>query len=441
MSLIPVQEILEKIYCRIKNLKLKELSDTPDNYGKCKQVLKSYGDDPSSCCPGCIPSINTHWDFVKADEVYAKLLDSVAQEHDVPVDSDVQKALDFLLKQNNHTQNLLGNLQDRFFLSSGLLLYVDYTRSTSGNGLTPQDAFRSFQDCFTTIREKFTAPNAIFNSRSWIPMFKVIAKGNPNQSTIIEPGDWRFQNITLELEFQTDFMHQTSIWGHTCTLVFSGTGKFNLNGAFYCTSSSLEFNNTIENNNVLYNSEIFDYGCPLRLRSSNLIVNGSFLGKGATGIQTSGCAIHINGSIITYGSEYPGELVNTDIAIVGTFIMDALSQVLPDRILPISSCTFRSNGVVGLRGPHLFNCAVLNNGVLKTGSQYSAPKYGFTMRGGMMFGTGEIEALGPMIPQIKGQLSNSASIYLRTSTRPQWPGTEDWKIKPHSYYESFDVEP
>lgn len=97
MAVLQIQEILSKIYCRIKNLKIKELIDVQSDYGECKQVLKSYGNDTSSCCT-CTPSIKAYWANIYADEVLCKVVDNNANiNHNISPDTNCQVAINYLL--------------------------------------------------------------------------------------------------------------------------------------------------------------------------------------------------------------------------------------------------------------------------------------------------------------------------------------------------------
>ena len=98
MSILNIEDMLSKIYCRLKNFKLIELSDVQHDYGQCKQVLKTYGNSPDSCCT-CTSNVYAHWGYINADEVACKIINERANLiYNVPIDSNVQVALNFLLE-------------------------------------------------------------------------------------------------------------------------------------------------------------------------------------------------------------------------------------------------------------------------------------------------------------------------------------------------------
>ena len=93
-----VQDALNRIYSKIKSLKLKELDDVQPNYGLCKQVLKSCGEPPSDCCD-FDTDIQARWEYVQASEVECKVIQPIANlTYGVPLDTNVQVGLDYLLQ-------------------------------------------------------------------------------------------------------------------------------------------------------------------------------------------------------------------------------------------------------------------------------------------------------------------------------------------------------
>ena len=93
-----VQDALNRIYSKIKSLKLKELDDVQNDYGLCKQVLKSCGEPPSGCCD-FDTDIQARWEYVQASEVECKVIQPIANlTYGVPLDTNVQVGLDYLLQ-------------------------------------------------------------------------------------------------------------------------------------------------------------------------------------------------------------------------------------------------------------------------------------------------------------------------------------------------------
>ena len=324
--------------------------------------------------------------------------------------------------------------------TAGVTLYVDYTKPTSGDGLTAATAFKNFNECFAAIRTKFAAANGMFTGWSWIPLFTIIATGNT--SNTIEPGDWRFQNMGIEIKFNRAFtmgVNNGGIYLQGCVARFSGPGSLTVNDAFAVVSSDLSIACSITTNNTL---RTYDDGAGFSLRNGNLTIEAgasvNFLGVGS-GFRSSGGFINVYGTMTakTKNTTVNGVttvlIVSSDLYVAGTCEFDVSSTSASSALSSqFQQSVVRINGAFRCRYIELISSSISVSGVgtLATGSRYSRPDFGIILRGSFvyLFTGASLAQLGAYDPITKGAATVGGFVEAGTITQNQWPGTGAWTL-------------
>ncbi len=322
--------------------------------------------------------------------------------------------------------------------TAGVTLYVDYAQSTSGDGLTAATAFKNFNECFSAIRTKFAAANGMFTGSSWIPLFTIIATGNANNT--IEAGDWRFQQMGLEIKFNRNFTmgaNNGGIYLQGCIVRLSGTGSLTVNDAVSVVSSDLSIACTLNTNNT---SSTHEAGAGFSLRNGNLTIETgasvNFLGVGS-GFLSSGGFVNVFGTMTakTKNTAANGAatvmLVSSDLYVQGTCEFDVSStSASPALSSQFQQSVVRVNGAFSCRYIELISSSVSVSGIgiLATGSRYSRPAFGIVLRGSYVYMlTGaSLSQLGAYDPATKGAATVGGFVEGGPVTQNQWPGAAAW---------------
>lgn len=316
--------------------------------------------------------------------------------------------------------------------SAGVTLYVDYSKSTSGDGLTAASAFKNFTECFAAVRAKFAAANGIFVSAEWLPLFTIIATSGSSSQTI-EPGDWRFQQLGVEIRFQKAFTLNSDIYVQGCVTKFShsGSGSLTVKGAFVGSTSDITIDCPLTVTNA---STTTDDGAGSSFRNCDLTIN---VGKTYTivgtkrGLRVSGCSINVYGTLAarsTSGSEnHSNTLIASDVYLSGTVTLDS-SSGLASTMVAVQNSVIRNSGSFRARYMELIGSTVINVGTLSTGSQYAPhPVYGIVLRGSNFVNQGgTLGQLGSYDPGTKGAATVGGFVAAGALQKNQWPGTAAW---------------
>lgn len=330
--------------------------------------------------------------------------------------------------------------------TAGVTLYVDYTKSVSGDGLTAATAFRNFTDCFTAIRVKFAAANGAFASYSWIPLFTIVATGYT--SNTIEAGDWRFQSLNLEIKFNRAFTLNSGVFMQGCVVKFSGTGSFTINKNLTLDTTTFTSAVTLyTNNGVSPTDKNYDEGRAMSIRNSNVTFEAGYTAtlRGTQCLQTSGAFINVFGNMTArYTSTGQGGfyMVGSDMYIGGSVEIDAATN---GTIAEVTSSVVQSVIRVGsgaslaIRYIELIGSTITNLGVFYTGSRVSnRPAYGIVLRGSYFYNIspGTLGQLGSYDPVNKGAATVGGNVEAPGLAQNSWPGTVGWTIYGNGYYTS-----
>lgn len=326
--------------------------------------------------------------------------------------------------------------------AAGLILYVDYTRSVSGDGLTSSTAFRNFSDCFTAIRSKFAAANGVFNTQFWLPLFTIIATGNTNNN--IEQGNWRLQQMGIDIRFNKNFSLSagSNIYLQGCVVQFSGAGTLTINGAFVVQNTDL----TISIDTTVNNATSYDDYAGFTLRNGNVTVTTgttfSTLGDGE-GFRASGGFMNILGSMIcksrrTYAGGNIATIVSSDIFIAGTLEIDcANGNTKANTVASIQQSIIRNTSQFRCRYIELISACIINGGQVSTGSRYSRPDFGIVLRQSYFYNNGgSLGQLGSYDPIAKGACTVGGFVEAIGLGENQWPGGAVWNYFGNGHYYS-----
>lgn len=328
--------------------------------------------------------------------------------------------------------------------TAGVTLYVDYTKSTSGDGLTAAAAFRNFSDCFTAIRVKFAAANGAFSSYSWIPLFTIVATGNT--SNTIEAGDWRLQSLNLEIKFNRAFILNSGVFMQGCVVKFSGTGSFTINKCLVLdTSTFTSAVNLNTNNSAATSDKQYDGGRAMSVRNSNVTFESGYAAtlRGTQSFQASGAFINVFGNLVArYTSTALGGfyMVGSDMFVGGAVELDAVnngtaagvSSLIVQSVIRIGArCSFAA------RYLELIGSTIVNEGTVSTGSRVSnGPEFGVVARGSYFYslaGAG-VGQLGTVRPLYKGAATIGGSFEAKGVAQGAWPGTNAFLLVGNGYY-------
>lgn len=316
--------------------------------------------------------------------------------------------------------------------SAGVTLYVDYSKSVSGDGLTAASAFKNFTECFAAVRTKFAAANGIFVSSRWLPLFTIIATSGSSSQTI-ESGEWRFQQLGIEIRFQKAFTLNNDIYVQGCVTKFSrsGSGSLTVNGAFVASTSDIVVDCPLVVTNT---STTTDDGAGSSFRNCDLTINAgqTYTIAGAkSGLRASGCSINVYGTLAaraTGGSEGDSNiLVATDLFLSGTVTLDS-SAGIANTTVGVQNSIIRNNGSFRVRYMELIGSTFINIGTISTGSQYSPnPEFGIVLRGSNFVNRGgTLGQLGSYDPGTKGAATVGGFVAAGALQKNQWPGTAAW---------------
>lgn len=327
-------------------------------------------------------------------------------------------------------------------VGGGATFYVDYRKSSSGDGLTQATAFKNFYECFSAIREKYSGVNSIFNTYTVVPLFKIIAYGNTNQT--IENGPWRIQNMSLEFNLQTNFIHpQGGIWIQGSVVSFTApstaNGGLTINGAFNVMTSTVTAAAKITVNNG-YNTAPYDFGCALRLSSSSFEVPTGFIItlNGLTPLNASGSHINVFGTLKGTGSSRGVYMILSDLYISGTCHLDcSIANGATTTYNQFLNSTIRLNGELACKGLHLRGgLGQMDAGRLVLGSFINTTSGGLYLQSGaaMEVATNVTLQQWNYPPLVKGGLYGNSSLVSWGKTQINWPGGGSFAISQNSSF-------
>ena len=322
--------------------------------------------------------------------------------------------------------------------TAGLTLYVDYSKSTSGDGLTLATAFKNFTDCFTALRIKYAAANGVFASPNWIPLFTIIARGASTFTT--EATDWYFQNVNLEIQFQNAVTISGSITIQGSVVKLTGPQMYMTKG-FTVVSSDVTFNIGFNNSNT---NTLIDGGAGLTVRNSNITVpSGKYIqaiGVGV-GIRLSGAFVNNSGNIYSYGTgsqTSPFIMVSSDLYNDGTLDCDCTTSATGAGITStLQQSIIRNNGgTLSIRYLEMIGSTITcNNGIIKTGSRYSRPDFGIVLRGSnLQMVNSSVAQYGSYAPTTKGAATVGGNVDSGGVAQASWLGANDWIIFGNGFY-------
>ena len=132
-----LQRALNCIHYRNWNFPFKDLVDSPPDYGECRQVLKTCGDD-SYCCDGCSDiehPIKMYWEYLHASEILV-LNRLHACQHGDMYDDNLQNMLDLIVHCICELNTRVTNVENRLTNVENRLTNVENRLTNVENRLT-----------------------------------------------------------------------------------------------------------------------------------------------------------------------------------------------------------------------------------------------------------------------------------------------------------------
>lgn len=326
---------------------------------------------------------------------------------------------------------------------AGITLYVDYGKTTSGDGTTAGGAFKNFTDCFTALRTKYASANGFFNGSTEIYLFTIVATG-PGSTVNIESSNWRMQSVDVEFVLNNNFVLPGNLYVNGCNIKFSGSGSFRVNGANQYADSNLQIGCGYTCVNHSTTPAINDFGRGMSARNCNIFLASgvSLTTTGVNGFQATGCTVDINGTWSLTGSQtaagYNALLVQCDFYVPGTWILDVSGSGQSADIFNVfNDCTVRaSGGSISARGLLIQGGNFeVGGGVLQLGSaRGSSPSQGIHVTAGTAsFYNSQIRAWGNA-PINKGFIGIGGSVSSPGIAAASWPGGGSLNTYANGYF-------
>lgn len=339
---------------------------------------------------------------------------------------------------------VLEKLPDVIDTVAGLTLYVDYSKSASGDGLTAGTAFKSFSDCFTAIREKYSGPNGIFQGDvtpglfkpEIVPTFRIIATTASPSSvyTVEDNGAWHIQNMNITFELNARFACNFHIISSGSTVIFTGSGVLRVRGRLQFTTCTV-----YHDIDIYVETSGSNHGV-VNLRTTDLNIGSgatlSALGAGEDTSATFGAsssAINIGGTLTVVMSVV--QMVLTDFYNGGTMTLGVSNGT---HSMTFESCTIRcaTGCVCNMIYPEFIGGTYQFTGTLRLGGTTFSPQFGIISRGSFVrLSEGmTVEQYGSYAPVKKGAITVGGSVE-GIILQSEWPGTEPWTIYGNGYYD------
>ena len=301
---------------------------------------------------------------------------------------------------------------------AGYLLYVDYGKSSSGDGFSQANAFKNFSDCFAAILKDIAPINNLYNTSTNIPTILIKATA-PGASQTIEAMDWYFSGMQLTIEFEKNFALPGKFNVNGCVLDLRGPGKFTVNGLFIARSSSVYFNTNFDMNGNTSNLEFGFRACDVEVASGVSVSVNAF-----GGLSMSQTALNIFGTLTTHllGNSI-NMFVQSDVCVLsgGLLNLTRTAALSPDAFtLDMVNTSIRGQGRANLSSLRMSGGVILfdGSGEISFGANGgSTPSQGIVMNGGIISveRTGTVSLAGAA-PANKGQIAFGGII------APSWPG-------------------
>lgn len=329
--------------------------------------------------------------------------------------------------------------------SAGLSLYVDYGRTTSGDGLTAATAFKNFSDCFAELRGKYTGVNGFFSSSSEIFLFTIYATG-PNTAITIEPGVWRFQSVDIEIVFQKNFIKNDGIFALNSNIKYSGSGSLRVNGPNQYNSTGLILDCTYLCKNSGSEAIENDYGRGMSAISSNIeIMSGGALGtEGVSAFQAANTRVFLDGvwhsTALSTAAHAPCVLfAMSDLSGYGVVSFDAASTAQDNTMI----CLF-VNSAIRMVGAKMYarNLSIqggygdIVGGSLWLGSaQGTPPAQGIQVAGGSLRLRNNAQPrIWSQAPVNKGAIAIGGNVESSGIAATSWPGGGSMSLYANGYF-------
>lgn len=325
-------------------------------------------------------------------------------------------------------------------VSSGFSMYVDYRRTTSGDGLTEATAFKNITDCLEALRKYYSAVNGLFVSSAAMTAraatFNIVINGDPNTSSETL-GFLQVNNMFLALVVNvTGFKLNTKgffFTGGSCIL--SGTGTLEIPDGIFHMEQGQAFINaplTVRATTVdraagyaMYfaNSRI-DINADVTVTSTNgtgsLAIDASVLGVNArfSGIQQG---VGTSSNVSFMGS----------IVIIGrSFLSDTNNAPLPATNIGLTNLFIASGAVANFADIHVYSGSAVNvEGTIRIGSAYVTMPQGTSVQWGYvtLYNGGTVASYGN-VPASKGHIISNGAIYAVGIAQNAWPGTAGFSL-------------